>query len=59
MKVTNNYEIPATVMATGERVMVNNPGEGRDNPWGFYAEMWHFTEDGRVFHDDELEFKED
>ena len=32
MKVTNNYEIPATVMATGEQVMVNNPGEGRDNP---------------------------
>lgn len=58
MKVTNNYEIPATVMATGVQVMVNNPGEGRDNPWGFYAEMWHFTEDGRVFHDDELEFKQ-
>lgn len=56
MKVTDNYEIPATVMATGEQVMVNNPGEGRDNPWGFYAEMWHFTEDGRVFHDDNLEF---
>ncbi len=37
--------------------MVNNPGEGRDNPWGFYAEMWHFTKDGRIFHDDELEFK--
>lgn len=56
MKVTNNYEIPATVTTTGEQVMVNNPGEGQDNPWGFYAEMWHFTEDGRVFHDDDLEF---
>ena len=58
MKVTDNYEIPATVIEKGEQVMVNNPGEGRDNPWGFCAEMWHFTEDGRVFHDDELEFNQ-
>lgn len=51
------YEIPATIMATGEQVMVNNPPSDLDNnPWGFYTHMWHFTEDGRVFHDDELEF---
>ena len=56
MKVTDKYEIPATVIATDEKVMVNNPAVGCDNPWGFYSEMWHFTEDGRVFHDDELEF---
>ena len=60
MKVTTNYEIPATVIATGEHVMVNNPPSDLDNnPWGFYTHMWHFTEDDRVFHDDELEFKED
>ncbi len=58
MKVTMDYEIPATVIETGEQVLVNNPAEGRDNPWGFYSEMWHFTEDGRVFHDDELNIKE-
>ena len=57
MKVTTNYEIPATVIGTVEYVLVNNPGEGRDNPLGFYAEMWHFTKAGRIFHDDELEFK--
>lgn len=56
MKMTTKYEITATVIETGELVMVNNPGEMSNNPWGFYAEMWHFTEDGRVFHDDELEF---
>lgn len=56
MKITDLYEIPAKVISTGERVMVNNLGIMRDNPWGFYAEMWHFTEDGRVFHDDELIF---
>lgn len=53
---TNEYIIPATVIATGEKVMVNNPAGDFDNPWGFYSEMWHFTKDGRVFHDDELEF---
>ena len=58
MKVTMDYEIPATVIETGEQVLVNTPAEGRDNPWGFYSEMWHFTEDGRVFHDDELNIKE-
>ena len=54
-----DYVIPATVIATGEKVMVNNPAEDRDNPWGFYAAMWHFTEDGRTFHDDELESYEE
>ena len=57
MIVTEKYEIPAIVLATGERVMVNNPaGELDDNPWGFYTHMWHFTEDHRIFHDDDLEF---
>ena len=51
---TPNYVIPATIAETGEKVMVNNPSLDNYNPWGFYAEMWHFTADGRVFHDDEL-----
>ena len=56
---TNDYIIPATVIETGEKVMVNNPpSDLDDNPWGFYTEMWHFTADGRIFHDDELEFEE-
>lgn len=54
---TNEYIIPATVLETGEEVMVNNPAECSDNPWGFYSGNWHFTKDGRVFHDDELEFR--
>lgn len=54
---TSEYIIPATVVETGEEVMVNNPAECSDNPWGFYSESWHFTKDGRVFHDDELEFR--
>jgi len=60
MKITDRYDIPATVAETGERIMVNNPsGEWDDNPWGFYTQMWHFTEDHRVFHDDELIFDEE
>ena len=53
---TTDYIIPATVIATGEKVMVNNPAAGSDNPWGFYAGMWHFDKDGNVYHDDELDF---
>lgn len=56
--ITSDYIIPATVAETGEKVMVNNPAPLRDNPWGFYAEMWHSTADGRVFHDDELIFND-
>ena len=57
LKFTDKFEIPAIVIATGSRVMVNNPkSEMFNNPWGFYTQMWHFTEDGRVFHDDELLF---
>lgn len=57
MIVTDKYEITAIVIDTNEKVMVNNPpSELDDNPWGWYTHMWHFTEDGRVFHDDELEF---
>lgn len=56
---TTDYIIPATVIDTGEIVMVNNPAAGSDNPWGFYAEMWHFTEDGRIFHDDDLIFEKE
>ena len=60
MIMTSDYIIPAKVIETGEEVMVNNPkSDLYDNPWGFYTQMWHFTEDGRVFHDDELEFKEE
>lgn len=55
---TTDYIIPATVIATGEKVMVNNPAADRDNPWGFYADMWHFDKNGNVYHDDELEFEE-
>lgn len=54
---TSEYIIPARVVETGEEVMVNNPAECSDNPWGFYSKCWHFTKDGRVFHDDELEFR--
>ena len=53
---TTDYIIPAIVIATGEKVMVNNPAADRDNPWGFNADMWHFDKDGNVYHDDELEF---
>lgn len=52
---TNKYIIPAVVLETCESIMVNNPDCEHDNPWGFYSDMWHFTEDGRIFHDDELE----
>lgn len=56
LKITDLYEIPAMVIATGEKVLVNNKGIMLENPWVFYTEMWHFTEDGRVFHNDELKF---
>jgi len=57
MKTTDKYEIPAMVISTGEQVMVNNPPSDLDNnPWGWYSNMWHFTEDDRVFHDDDLLF---
>lgn len=57
MILTNEYIIPAKVIATGEKVLVNNPPSDFDeNPMGYYTHMWHFTEDDRVFHDDELEF---
>lgn len=60
MITTDKFEIPATVIETGERVMVDNPAnEWDNNPWGFYTRMWHHTEDGRVFHDDELNFDEE
>ena len=58
MILTHEHIIPATVIETGERVMVDNIGSDHDNPWGFYSEMWHNTPDGRVFHDDELVFEE-
>ena len=54
---TLDYIIPATVIATGEKVTLNNPAAGSDNPWGFYAGMWHFDKDGNVYHDDELSFE--
>ena len=56
--ITSDYIIPATVAETGEKVMVNNPAPLRDNPWGFYTGMWHSTEDGHIYHDDELIFKD-
>ena len=59
MRITKDFIIPATVVETGEKVMVDNVGADMDNPWGFYSEMWHNTADGRVFHDDELIFEED
>lgn len=43
----------AQVRATGEIVFVKK-GKRIKNPWGWYSQMWNFTEDGRVFHDDEL-----
>ena len=58
LPITPNCVIPATVAETGEKVMVDNPAPLRYNPWGFYAEMWHSTADGRVFHDDELIFND-
>ena len=57
MQKTIDFIIPATVIETGEKVLVNNPSPDDDNPWGFYSGMWHNTADGRVFHDDELIFE--
>lgn len=59
MKRTKEFVILATVAETGEKVLVDNIGALKDNPWGFYAEMWHSTADGRIYHDDELIFEEE
>ena len=56
MTYTNDCIIPAIVAESGEQVKVNNPD--CPNPWGF-PNVWHFTEDERIFHDDELIFLED
>lgn len=56
LPITPNYVIPAIVAETGEKVMVNNPSPDNDNPWGFYTGMWHSTENGHIYHDDELIF---
>lgn len=50
MKVTDQFEITAVVIETGECIGVDNISP--INPQS--GSMWHNTEDGRVFHDDEL-----
>ena len=55
---TDDFIIPAMVIETGEKILVNNPicEEVDNNPWGFATDSWHFTKDKRCFHSDELIF---
>lgn len=49
-------KIKAIVIETGEEVMVDDHAICM---FGIcYYNMWHSTDDGRTYHDDELEFVE-
>lgn len=50
------FDVKARVLETNEIVVVDDEGAFPNNPWNWYSAMWHTTEDGRIFHDDDLEF---